>query len=558
MTAIELFVLGTPRIERNHASVHLDTRKAIAMLAYLAVNEGYQSRDTLAALLWAESDHAGARGALRRTISTLNTALGGAGLLIEREAIALDPKVIWCDLSHFQSLLRGCDLHGHTAQEVCPRCCAPLQESINLYRGDFLQGFSLKDSAEFDLWQFQHAEYTQRFFSAALEKLVHLCCEDGTFEVAAHLAQRWLSLDPLHESAHRHLMEIYAWSGQRSTALKQYQDCVRILDQELGVPPLAETTRLYQLIMENSIHARTTKHDFREIAPAPSSRATQTSSTMLPLVGRDDEVRQMDSIYKRLAATVSSQQIVVIEGEAGIGKSRLTGDFLERAGVIGSRSFVVCSYDNESQAPYAALTRSLQGALRSTLTAGLLSERQLSELARLLPDVLSMRPDLPAPLMLEGVAAQNRLFEAVCQALRVLVHGDQPGILVFEDMQWLDSATLDLLTYLIRRVSDARLLYVFTWRSEEVARTHRLRSLLTDYRRNGGITDSIILGRLDQQAVIALVHSLGASLSPVLVERLYQESEGLPLFLNEYLVLLRTQPDERHHAQGGTAPVQRS
>jgi predicted ATPase/DNA-binding SARP family transcriptional activator len=531
--------MGTPRIECDHVTLHLDTRKAIAILAYLAVNTGFQSRDTLAALLWPDSDHAGARGALRRTISTLNTGLGGTGLLIEREAIALDPTAIWSDLTHFQFLLQGCHTHGHSRQQVCSSCRTPLQEAINLYHGDFLQGFSLKDSADFDLWQFQQAELMQQRLSGALERLVHLYCEDGTFEAAAQLAQRWLALDPLHESAHRHLMEIYAWSGQRTVALKQYQDCVRILHQELGVLPLDETTRLHQMIMDNAIHLRTTKHDFQQIAPVLQPKSSQTLTDTLPLVGRDEEIKQLGTLYQRVVSAAKGTQVVVIEGEAGIGKTRLASDFLARVGAFGSRSFIIRSYDNESQTPYAALIRSLQGTLHKTL----LSDHQLSELARLLPEVLALRPELRAPISIEGTGAQNRLFEAMCHALLELVRGNLPGVLVFDDLQWVDTATYDLLAYLLRRMTDDRVMLIFTWRAEEVPRTHRLRSLLTDYGRSGGAVDNINLKRLGEKAVAAIIHSTATKQSSALVERLYRESEGLPLFLNEYVVLLRTRPN---------------
>lgn len=551
MTNIALFLLGSPRIERDRAAIHVDTRKAIAMLAYLAVHAGFQSRDTLAALLWSESNRTGARGALRRTISTLNTALGGIGLHIEREAIALDAQLVWCDLNHFLSLLRACESHGHSNQEVCPRCRTPLQEAINLYRGDFLQGFSLRDSADFELWQFQQSENLRRVYSIALEKLVHLYCEDGSLEQATHLAQRWLALDPLHESAHRHLMEIYAWSGQRSMALKQYQDCVRILDQELGVPPLEETSRLHQMIMDNDVHMRTITHDFHQIAPTPALSSVLVSTGRLPMVGRDAEVQRLDALYQGAITAQSHHQLAVIEGEAGIGKSRLTHDFLERIGTFNAQSFVVRSYDNESQTPYAALIRSLRSRLPGILAAGLLSDHQLSELARMLPDVLSLQPQLSTPISLEGVGAKNRLYEAVCQALLALVHGNKPGVLVFEDMQWLDDASTDLLAYLLRRTSDDRLMLILNWRSEEVPRTHPLRSLLTEYVRNGGIVEGINLARLDKSAVAALVASTGAFESAPFIEHLYHESEGLPLFINEYLVLLHSHPEALHADEWG-------
>src|SRR5260221_13561682 len=109
MAPLKLYLFGAPRIEREYAPVHVNTRKAIALLAYLAWQPGFQSRDTLAALLWPEGDNVSARAALRRTLSTLNQALGGIGLRIEREAVSLDSAAhLWIDLQQFQSRLHMC------------------------------------------------------------------------------------------------------------------------------------------------------------------------------------------------------------------------------------------------------------------------------------------------------------------------------------------------------------------------------------------------------------------------------------------------------------------
>ena len=254
--SVSLHLLGAPRIERDGQPVHIDTRKAIALIAYLAIQGGYQSRDTLGVLLWAENDHAGARGALRRTLSALNSALKGVGLLIEREAVAFDPGSVWCDLVIFNEAVHQCEMHGHAAQEVCPRCLNPLRNAVDAYKGDFLQGFTLRDSAEFDLWQFQQTEHLRRLYSTALEKLVRMHTDSERYSDAIELSARWLVLDPLNEAAHRQLIQLYAWSGQRSLALRQYHECVRVLEQELGVAPLDETSHLYQQVMENGIKPR--------------------------------------------------------------------------------------------------------------------------------------------------------------------------------------------------------------------------------------------------------------------------------------------------------------
>jgi len=132
----------------------------------------------------------------------------------------------------------------------------PLTEAVALYRDDFLAGFTLRDSPAFDDWQFFQAESLRREMADALETLALCHSEAGQFEPAIASARRWLTLDSLHEPAHRMLMQLYALTGQRSLALRQYRECVRALESELGVPPLEETTALYESIKQGGDHAR--------------------------------------------------------------------------------------------------------------------------------------------------------------------------------------------------------------------------------------------------------------------------------------------------------------
>ncbi len=116
-----------------------------------------------------------------------------------------------------------------------------------------MAGFSLRDSANFDDWQFFQADSLRSELAKALEQLAHCHTIQNNFEAAITYARRWLALDRLHEPAHRYLMQLYAWAGQRAAAIRQYRECVQVLEQELGVSPLESTTQLYQLIKENQI-----------------------------------------------------------------------------------------------------------------------------------------------------------------------------------------------------------------------------------------------------------------------------------------------------------------
>lgn len=249
MSSLKLYLLGPPRIEVGGMPVTVKRRKSLAILAYLAVTGESQRRDTLATMLWPDGTQRSARAALRRGLWALNQALGKGWLDIDWETVGLrNEAIIWLDATEFRQRLADCQTHGHPPDEVCPACLDSLTEAVSLYRDDFLTGFTLSDSPDFDEWQFFQAESLRQALASALERLVQGHTASEMYEPAIPYARRWLSLDPLHELAHRQLMQLYAWTGQRAAALRQYQECVRILDEELGLPPREKTTALYERI----------------------------------------------------------------------------------------------------------------------------------------------------------------------------------------------------------------------------------------------------------------------------------------------------------------------
>src|SRR2546423_3474424 len=173
MSELALFLMGSPRIERDGIVLNVDTRKATALIAYLAVTKQPQSRDSLAALLWPEYDQAHARATLRRTLSALNKALAGPWLQIERETIVLDwQHDFWLDVDEFRTQLASCRSHQHPPAFVCDACLEALNRVATLYTADFMAGFALQDSVNFDDWQFYQADGLRHDFAAALEQLV--------------------------------------------------------------------------------------------------------------------------------------------------------------------------------------------------------------------------------------------------------------------------------------------------------------------------------------------------------------------------------------------------
>ena len=319
MSRLALFLLGPPRIECNGEPIEIDRRKAIALIAYLAVTGRSHSRDALATLLWPEYDQSRARAGLRRALSALKEALGGGWLDVDREAVGLKPDAeVWLDVGEFQDRLAECQTHGHPQEEVCPACLPPLAEAAALYRDHFLVGFTLRDSPNFDEWQFFQTEGLRDELASALERLTHAHSAQGEFEQAIAYARRWLGLDPLHEPAHRCLMQLYAWSGQRAAALRQYRECERVLKEELGVPPEEETTQIYEAIKENRDLPSPVEGLATPVLPQTATRKHNLPVQLTPFVGREAALAEIADRLQDPAC-----RLLTLVGPGGSGKTRL-------------------------------------------------------------------------------------------------------------------------------------------------------------------------------------------------------------------------------------------
>jgi predicted ATPase/DNA-binding SARP family transcriptional activator len=309
ISRLSLFFLGPVRVEQDGTPIEITPRKAIALLAYLAVSNRPYLRDQLVSLLWPELDQSHACAALRSTLWALKKAIGEEWLDAGRQTIGLNQDTnLWMDVNCFHDLLAACRTHGHPEGDVCPACLQPLADAAALYQDDFLAGFTLRDSPEFDDWQRLQTEDLRRELSTVLERLARCYSLQGTFEPAIACARRWMALDPLHEPAHRCLMQLYAWAGRRTDAMRQYEECVQVVEQELGLPPQEETVRLFRLIQEN-------------IAPSVSPATTHPHNLphqMTPFVGREEELAEIVQLFE--GATC---RLLTLVGPGGIGKTRL-------------------------------------------------------------------------------------------------------------------------------------------------------------------------------------------------------------------------------------------
>jgi len=541
VTGLKIRVLGSPQVEVDGDPLEVDTRKAVALLARLTVT-GQDRRDALTALLWPTSDETRARAALRRTLSALNAGLGHRWVDADRDQLRLVGDDVWSDVAAFHELRNEHPDHQHPSGASCDACLRALESSVALYRGRFLAGFTLRDSPAFDDWCSAEAEHFERAVCETLDRLVEVLTHRGELEAADVHAHRRLELEPLHEATYRRLMLLHAWRDQRAEAMQIYQSCVAVLDQELGVPPVERTTSLHEAIVAGRPSAR---------APSASPRARRRPPAH-PLVGREEELVRARAAYD---AAAHGGSLLVLSGEAGVGKTRLASEVAETARGRGAATVTVQSYREEQTIAYGVTAELLRAsAPEAPDQLASIPRAWLRDAARLAPELLTPLEELPPPDPLSGPEAHRRFLEALRQVIAGGLSGEVAGLVVIDDVHWADDASQESLAYLLRRLDDLPLCVVLTWRDDLLADAHPLR-LISQGREVAGGGAHIELERLAPDDITALATAMGTSLTAEQREQLAQGSEGLPLFAVEYL---RTLTDAADRALDGTpAGIQR-
>jgi len=509
--------------------------KGRELIAYLAVTGQPCPRERLAALLWSELLDTEARANLRVVLSNLRQLLSPY-LLITRETVSLNSEFpAWIDVVAFQEALESYRTEPDASQ---------LQAAVALYCGDLLAGFTVPDAPVFDEWVTGQRERLRHLAMFALHELATIQIGRHMYLAATDTLNRLLGLDPWREEAHRQLMELYARSGQRSAALAQYAICRQVLADELGIEPLDETQTLYRAILTNQLETRVPNHILEVIHRSNASRdadSTPPAPARSRMVGRSDELTHLQSIWRCLFDT--GPRVVVLSGEAGIGKTRLAEEFVQWASNEGSTVAAARAYDSEGSLPLSPVAAWLRTS-RVTTHLEHLSEVWLRDVARLLPELLVAYPALPDLGPLTTPAERERLFEALAQAVLLsqsMSPSFEPLVLLLDDLQWCDQDTIEWLRYLLRPERRAHILLISTLRHEERMDNPHLMALLTSLGRDGQLVENA-LGRLTQEETAALATQLAdCELDALTVGRIYHETQGNPLFVMETLRAVDTE-----------------
>jgi DNA-binding SARP family transcriptional activator len=491
------------------APVVIASRKCRALLAYLAVQPRPEPRERLAALLWGDGPEARARGSLRQALTTLRRELPGDGswLQASAESLAVDGQALWVDAVEAQARLRS----GETerALELCGA-------------GELLAGLHAV-APEFDEWREAEGRRWRERETAALRSAAEQARTAGQGGQLLALARRLLRLEPWNEEAHRAVMLALAGLGRHSEALRQYQLAREALRKELGVAPGPETERLMMQVRALRSSTRAEPDGAGE-APPPSAAAPPPApaSGLDQPVGREVEVRQIEGLLH--GCQISGRgHVILIRGEAGMGKTTLLRQTVQRAAAAGFATHLV-------QVGEYGAGRNLD-VVRGLLDA-LDGQAEAPAEHRLALDELRGAPLDGREAALAEARDPAARAQAHARALEHLVARAGAGprrLIAVEDLHWCDPETTRALCVVAAEAPRHHTLVVFTCRSGQEPDDLAWTALV----RRGSFT-SVDLGPLAGEEAAALAARY-PDLPPELARRCIERAAGHPLFLVQLL-----------------------
>ena len=597
MARLALSLLGAFQVDLDGKSVQgFKSNRVRALLAYLAVeSDKPHRRETLAGLLWPDWPDRDALSNLRYSLSNLRNVIDDRiaeppFLLISRDSLQFNPASdFWLDVA---VLMRSIDSTVGRSADL-----DALEQAVALYRGNFMEGFSLGDSTAFDEWTLLTRERLARKALSALHFLAGMYEKRGEYENAQSTARRQLELEPWDESAHQLLMRTLTLDGQRGAALAQYENCRTLLAEELGIEPSEETQSLYEQIRNDQLKGKILS---KTAANKPSITLPSFLKEKLPSFETSVFVaraRELEKLNGHLTAALDENGgVVFVTGEAGSGKTTLIQEFARRSQDEYPDLLVAFGNCNaytgigDPYLPFREILEFLTGDVESRWAAGAITQEHAMRLWEEVPLVaqalVEVGPDLidtfiQRASLLERVRA--RVPEEQDWLIRLSAHLDRkqvtalsigalqhvdlfeqyskvlqslemqcPLLLVIDDLQWADSGSINMLFHLGRRLTGCRILLLGAYRPEEVAlgrerMRHPLEPVINEFRRNFG--DILVnLGQAlaqdeNRRFVDEFLDKEPNRLGESFREMLYQQTQGHPLFTIELLRGLQERGD---------------
>jgi len=556
-----------------------------ALLAYLTVeSDRPHQRRKLAALLWPEFPETTALSNLRYALSNLRKVIGDRS--VQPAYLEINPQTIEFNLNS------SCRLDVSVFEQYCalahqnPLDFQSLEQAADLYRGSFLEGFSIPDSIAFEEWVLLKREHLDRLAYQVYHLVAGDCELSGDYQQAISYAERQLELDPWGEEAHRRLMRCLYFTGQRSAALAQYEACRQVLAAELALEPEQETRQLYEQILKDKLSAP-------PVPPAFLRRSTSLPVERSHFVSRQDALNRLHIVLNR--AMAGKGQLLLITGSPGQGKTALAQEFLHQA--LETHPALAAAWGNshayfglgDPYLPFREILEMLTGqvehrweagsitqeharrmwcltaysaramvqegpALIGTFVPGLPLLQRASMVAQSEPSWLTRLRPMVDRQVLGPPPSQEDLFQQYWRVLAAIAR-QVPLLLFLDDLQWADQSSLALLFHLSRELKSARILILAAFRPVEElpssgAGPPSLATMVNELRLIHG--DILInLDELEQRSFIDAYLDLEPNrFEETFREDLFRYTQSHPLFTVEMLYGMQERGDVIKNQQG--------
>ncbi|MFW6067870.1 MAG: ATP-binding protein [Myxococcota bacterium] len=503
--SLEIRLLGPLEVRDGAETKELPrSRKARALLAYLAATGQAHSRSALCDLLWPETNDP--RAGLRWALSKIRTALEPAAharLEGSRDQVRLVLDGVRTDLADVSAAVGG--VPGASSTQA-------LQEVVGAFRGEFLEGLELSECHGYQAWCLGERERFRSLHLTIRAMLAKRLREEPEAALPHALAR--LALDPLAEDAYIVAMELLGDLGRVPQALELYDRCRRMLSKHLRRGP-SNDLEIVRHRLTSGARAAPQPVGTTPDPPSPA-RFPEISPEEPALVGRDQERNAVRGLLRDLPER-GAGHVVLVTGEPGIGKTRLLREAAQHVRSLGGWVLFGRSFEGEEGYPYGPWIQALHAVPDAALSGGL-----REDLVGLVPQASTARP--PA-----GPTERAQLFGGVVRLVGRLAERAAPGLVVLDDVQWLDDASAALLHYVTRSLGPSPVLFACAAREGEIDGATTLGSVLRSLERSGRLR-RLPLRRLNAAETEALIAGMAATSDR---ERVFQTSEGNPLFALE-------------------------
>jgi DNA-binding SARP family transcriptional activator len=531
--SLQFHLFGQLRVSRGDESVTaVNTNRLRSLLAYLLLHsEASQSREYVAFLLWPDSEESQARTNLRQLLHHLRRAVP------EPERILTDGATIqWkadsdcrVDVAEFLgALARAGDAQRQNDARAERKA---LSEAAALYEDDLLPEL-------YDDWVKSKRDELRQRCNQALSRLATLLEESSDYAGAIACAERLLAHDALQETTYQQLIRLYALADDRAAAVRTYNQCQKVLRRELGISPGPATRRLFDRLLKSE-----------ERAALPLEAPPPSQGTSVPLIARNEEWGRLLECWQ--LCRHGRTMFALLEGEAGVGKSRLAEELFLHVSREGYAAARTRCYSAHGYLAYASVADLLRADRLKTAVLDLPGS-QMTEVSRILPELLLERSDITPPQPLAENWQRRLFFEALTATLRAAA---RPLLVLIDDLQWCDRETLEWLHHCFCSDPPGQVLVLGTARREEVGRDHALTRLMRDLFQTGQAVE-LAIRPLDADGTRLLATKIARrELEESYLSGLYAHTKGNALFIVESV---RARLEDRECRPGPATPVVRA